>query len=90
MSEIKTLAFIVNETNYPLAVAALLPDFALIPVSEVYGEIIVLNDLFTVDTEDRGRVVAIGNAHYEAEDFLDTFAVEGDILDGQLHAVRRI
>ena len=35
MSEIKTLAFIINEANYSLAVATLPPRFALIPANKV-------------------------------------------------------
>ena len=53
MSEIKTLAFIINEANYSLAVATLPPRFALIPTNKVYGDIVVLNDLFAMNTEHR-------------------------------------
>ena len=82
MFEIKTLAFIINDANYSLAVAALPPHFALIPVTKVYGDIVVLNDLFAMNTEHRGRVLAFNNSYC-----LDG---QGDIRDGQIHTVRRI
>ena len=92
MSEIKTLAFIINDANYSLAVATLPPSFALIPVNKVYGDIVVLNDLFAMDTEHRGRVLAFHNSYCQVKDFIDTFALDGqgDIRDGQIHTVRRI
>ena len=90
MSEIKTLAFIINEANYSLAVATLPPGFARIPVNKVYGDIVVLNDLFAMNTKHRGRVLAFSNCYYSVKDFVDTFAVEGDIHDGQIHTVSRI
>ena len=90
MPRIQTCAFIVNEATYPLAVATMPPGFALIPVSKVYGEFVVLNGLFAMDTEHHGQVLAFGNARYQADDFWTLFAVDGDIWDGQLHAVHRI
>lgn len=90
MSEIKTLAFIISEANYSLAVATLLPGFARIPSNKVYGDIVVLNNLVTMNTERHERVLAFSNSYCQVKDFVDTFAVEGDIHDGQIHVVRRI
>ena len=87
---IKTLAFIINDTNHSLAVATLAPDFALIPVNKVRGDFVVLNDVFLPNTQGYGQVLALGNARYKKEEFWTTFVAEGDILDGQVHAVHRI
>ena len=87
---IKTLAFIINDTNYSLAVATLSPDFALVPVNDVRGDFVVLNDIFLQDTQHYGQILAFCNIRYKTEEFWKKFVVEGDIWDGLVHTVHRI
>ena len=90
MTKINTLAFIVTDQNYSLALATMPPGFALLPTNKVFGDIIVLNDVFTPKAKHFGRVAAYCNARYSQEDFYSTYACEGDITDEGIHVVHRI
>ena len=90
MPKINTLAFLVTDKNYSLALAIMPPGFALLPTNKVFGDIIVLNDVFTPKTKHFGRVAAYCNARYSQEDFYSTYACEGDITDEGIHVVHRI
>lgn len=90
MPKINALAFLVIDKNYSLALATMPPGFALLPTNKVFGDIIVLNDLFTPKAKHFGRVAAYCNARYSQEDFYSTYACEGDITDEGIHVVHRI
>ena len=76
MPNIETLAFVVTDKTYSLALATMPPGFALLPLNTVYGCFIVLNDVCTPKIKGRGRVVAYNNARYKVEDFYNTFEIE--------------
>ena len=92
MHKIETLAFVVTNKTYSLALATMPPDFALLPLTAVYGCFIVLNDVITPKAKHYGRVVAYSNARYKVEDFYNTFETQSgeNLFDGQLHTVHRI
>ena len=90
MPKINTLAFLVTDQTYSLALATMPPGFALLPTNKVFGDIIVLNDVFTPKAKHFGRVAAYCNARYSQEDFYSKYACEGDITDEGIRVVRRI
>ena len=90
MPKIDTLAFIVTDKSYSLALATMPPGFALLPIDKVFGDVIVLNDVFTPKAKHYGRVVAYCNARYSQEDFFSKYAFEGNIMDPGAHVVHRI
>ena len=90
MPKINTLAFIVTDQNHSLALATMPPGFALLPIDRVFGDVIVLNDVFTPKTKHFGRVVAYCNARYSLEDFWSKYACKDNIMDERIHIVHRI
>ena len=90
MPKINALAFLVTDKNYSLALATMPPGFALLPIDKVFGDVIVLNDVFTPKAKHYGRVVAYTNARYSQEDFYSTYTTVGDITDEGIHIVHRI
>ena len=90
MPKINALAFLVTDLNYSLALATMPAEFFVLPTNKVFGDIIVLNDVFTPKAKHFGRVAAYCNARYSPEDFYSKYACEGDITDEGIHVVRRI
>ena len=90
MPKINALAFLVTDQTYSLALATMPPGFALLPTNKVFGDIIVLNAVFTPKAKHFGRVAAYSNIRYSQEDFYSTYACEGDITDEGIHVVHRI
>lgn len=90
MPKINALAFLVTDQTYSLALATMPAEFFVLPTNKVFGDIIVLNDVFTPKTKYFGRVAAYSNARYSPEDFYSKYACEGDITDEGIHVVHRI
>ena len=90
MPKINTFAFLVTDQNYSLALATMPAEFFVLPINKVFGDIIVLNDVFTPKAKHFGRVAAYCNARYSQEDFYSTYTTVGDITDEGIHIVHRI
>lgn len=75
MKHIKTVAFEITEETYSFAVAVLPPIFATIPIDNVIGHWVILNELAVTYTRDaRGRQhLYLENSWMDAEDFGSTY-----------------
>lgn len=66
MKHIRTMAVEITESNYPVAVACLPATFALIPVEEVIGNVLVINALEPM-TRSRAMQYGYGTRRMESE-----------------------
>lgn len=69
----QTMALEITEKTYPIAVACLPDMFLTIPVNQVYGCFLVINEIGVLKTEETGmpiKHIAISNTWYDKETFL--------------------
>lgn len=79
MKYIKTMAVIISEETYPIAVACLAHGFATIPFGKVVGSILVINEICTKPYKNRNGepILTISNSWMDADDFTDLYKPTG-------------
>lgn len=79
MKHIKTMAVIISEENYPIAVACLAPGFAIIPFGKVVGSVLVINEICTKPNKKRNGepILTIRNGWMHANDFTELYKPVG-------------
>lgn len=71
---VKTMALKITEKSYPVAVACLPAGFMNIAPKETFGNYLVINEVAVESSEDGvDKILRVGNGHYEAELFKETF-----------------
>ena len=79
MKHIKTMAVIINEETYPIAVACLAHGFATLPFRQVVGTILVINEICTKpNKKGNGEpILTLSNSWMETDLFTDTYQPAG-------------
>ena len=76
MHRIKTLACLIDENTYPIAVACLPGGFATIPFARVNGCYLVLNELTAITRDtDTSPVAALTNGWLKSYEFTSRWRV---------------
>ena len=75
MKYIKTMAVIISEETYPIAVACLAHGFATIPFGKVVGSILVINEICTKPNKKRNGepILTLSNSWMSTDDFADMY-----------------
>lgn len=74
MKHIKTVAFEITEETYSFAIAMLPPVFATIPIDNVLGHWVLMNELSVQYTHGgTGQHLVLQNSWMNAEDFGSTY-----------------
>ena len=92
MKHITTMAMRITEDTYPIAVACLPAVVATMPVKNVVGKYLVINDLSTRHTKDGAArfSLEVGNSWMPKRVFKDNFAFVKKELPGRFAEVKKI
>ena len=90
MNHVKTMAILITANTYQIAVACLPGGFATLPPISVFNRVLVINDVSSKKTDDRGVVAILTNAWMSIDDFNWEYMTDGSLTDTKFVEAERI